>query len=380
LTGSTEPIGRRGEALLKNLSRMLLISLIGISLHGCSSLRFYSQATSGQLRLLWNREPVAEVIADPQTPPELATKLSLAVEVREFAQQELALPVGGSFSDYVHLDRPWVVVNLLVAPEFSLELKQWCYPIVGCQSYRGYFDIELAREEQRYYESLGRDTYLAPVAAFSTLGWFDDPLHRGFTDRSPTSMVALMIHELTHQRLYMAGDTTFNESFATAVELEGLRLWLEQNGDPEAFVQVLEQQAREEKVIALVREYSERLNSLYRQHPIQTEAEIRSEKQNILNDLETAYGALSASWGGSRPLASEDRPLNNARLALFAQYRRYVPAFRQMLSDYDYDFAAFYEAVEALSELPAGERQARLDQYAEEAAKNAAPELESASR
>src|SRR5690554_1988287 len=212
---------------------LLLLLLAGVS--GCSTFGYYSQAIGGHLSLMMRGEPVERLQKQPDTPPELRQKLELAEAARRFASNRLDLPVGDAFTEFVELDRPWVVVNLVAVPEFSLKPHRWCYPVLGCQAYRGYFKLEQARKEEARFRLQGYDTFIGGVTAYSTLGWFDDPLHTGFTRLSDDRMVALMFHELAHQVVYMAEDTAFNESFATAVELEGLRLWLEQQNSAEDF-------------------------------------------------------------------------------------------------------------------------------------------------
>ena len=290
---------------------LLLLLLAGVS--GCSTFGYYSQAIGGHLSLMMRGEPVERLQKQPDTPPELRQKLELAEAARRFARNRLDLPVGDAFTGFVELDRPWVVVNLVAVPEFSLEPHRWCYPVLGCQAYRGYFKLEQARKEEARFRQQGYDTFIGGVTAYSTLGWFDDPLHTGFTRLSDDRMVALMFHELAHQVVYMAEDTAFNESFATAVELEGLRLWLEQQNSAEDFDLALLRQEHRNQTLALVEA---------------TTAELEQ--------------------------------LNNANLALFRQYNQHVPAFRQLLRELDYNFGELYRQVEQLSGQPEPKRRARL--------------------
>jgi predicted aminopeptidase len=329
-------------------------------LNGCTTIGYYSQAAGGHMSLMMSGRPVARVITDNSTSPELRDKLSVSRQAREFAAQRLALPVGDAFDEYVNLDRPWVVVNLVAAPEFSLEPHRWCYPVLGCQAYRGYFNLDDARQEQALFRARGFDTFIGGVTAYSTLGWFDDPLHTGFTSLPEDQMVALMFHELAHRVVYVADDTTFNESFATAVELEGLRLWLSQRGKPEQFQQALNRLARRNQSLALVQDFSARLEALYALRGSVTDDRLRTRKADLLDQLAQAYQQLSADWSGPGPFGPAPITLNNANLALFRQYNQQVPAFRQLLRENNYNFSRFYQAVRKLSEQPEPARVARL--------------------
>jgi predicted aminopeptidase len=253
-----------------------------------------------------------------------------------------------------------VVVNLVAVPEFSLEPHRWCYPVLGCQAYRGYFSLEAARAEEAQFLDNGFDTFIGGVTAYSTLGWFDDPLHTGFTRLTEERMVALMFHELAHRVVYIADDTAFNESFATAVELEGLRLWLSEQDKPGQFQDALGRLARRNQTLTLVEGFSARLETLFAQRDRLSVRQLRNRKTAIYADLALAYQELSADWPEPGPFGPIPVSLNNANLALFRQYNQHVPAFRQMLRNSDYDFASFYTAVEVLSEKPEPERSEHL--------------------
>src|SRR5690554_6982230 len=344
---------------------LLLLLLAGVS--GCSTFGYYSQAIGGHLSLMMRGEPVERLQKQPDTPPELRLKLELAEAARRFARNRLDLPAGDAFTEFVELDRPWVVVNLVAVPEFSLEPHRWCYPVLGCQAYRGYFKLEQARKEEARFRLQGYDTFIGGVTAYSTLGWFDDPLHSGFTNLADDRMVALMFHELAHRVIYIKGDTAFNESFATAVELEGLRLWLDQRGDPAAFIQALEQLELRNSTHALVAATSAELEQLYQRQGVLTENRLRERKQRLFDQLNTSYELLLANRSGNNigPFGHPPVAFNNARIALFSQYNQHVPAFRQLLKQSGYDFPTFYDAVETLSEKPDAQRQQSLEALSE---------------
>lgn len=355
---------------MKQLSQIFLLLLLITVLNGCTTAGYYTQAVSGHIALTMSAEPVDAILADNTVSPDVQRKLTAARQARQFASRRLGLPVGDAFSEFVHLDRPWVVVNLVAVPEFSLQPHRWCYPVLGCQAYRGYFSLEDARAEQATFRDRGFDTFIGGVTAYSTLGWFDDPLHSGFTRLAEDRMVALMFHELAHRVLYIAEDTAFNESFATAVELEGLRLWLTEQGQPEDFQNALNRLARRNQTLALVEDFSARLEALYDRQGSLTEARMRLRKAAILQDLALAYQRLATGWVEPGPFGAPPVSLNNANLALFRQYNQHVPAFRQMLREADYDFPAFYRAAVALSEQNRGTRTESLTELSKRFDKN----------
>ncbi len=346
------------------LSTLLLLVAL---LSGCNTIGYYTQAIRGHLALTMAGEPVDRVIASEDTPPELRSKLLVSRQARRFANDRLKLDPGDTYTDYVALGRPWVVVNLVAVPEFSLQPHQWCYPVLGCQAYRGYFHLADARAEEQRFRAKGYDTFIGGVTAYSTLGWFDDPLHSGFTSLDDDRMVALMFHELAHRVVYIKGDTTLNESFATAVELEGLKLWLAHKGNPTAFNQALTRLELRNQTHALVKAASTQLEQLYRQQGVLSVDALRQRKQLIFSELETAYEHLLAKRGGNEagPFGAPPVAFNNARIALFAQYNQHVPAFRQLLKQTGYDFPAFYHAVENLSQQPEEQRQQALRDLSE---------------
>ncbi len=349
---------------MRQLSQIYSFTLLIVTcftiLSGCSTLGYYRQAAGGHLSLMMATQPVDDWLASPDTPPSLKAKLRLTQQARQFAQERLHLPVGDAFSQYTELERPWVLVNLVAVPEFSLDPYQWCYPFIGCQAYRGYYDLDDARHEARQFADDGYDIFIGGVTAYSTLGWFDDPLHSGFTRLPDSRMVALMFHELAHQVVYIPEDTAFNESFATAVELEGLRAWLHRRADTSGFERALERLRQQNQTLELVEQATGELSQLYSQQDTLPEARMRQHKAVIFERLQQDYQALAAQWNQPGPLGSEPDSLNNANLALFRQYNRYVPAFRQLFRESDSRFDDFYEAVKTLSGLDAEQREVRL--------------------
>lgn len=324
----------------KRLFRVVLA--LGVSLlSGC----YYVHAARGQLALMSAREPIDEVIADPSTPAALRRRLELVQSARRFAVDELGLPDNRSYSRYVELERDYVLVNVFAAPEFSLTPETWCYPVAGCVAYRGYFSLAPA---QRFAERLrrrGYDVALGKVPAYSTLGRFSDPVVSTMLARSDDELVELLFHELAHQRLYVPGDTAFNESFASAVASIGLARWRGDGHEPRPG-----SPAASEERIRLVRRYRERLAAAYADDAMD-EAGRRAEKAAI-------FAALAVDWRAAG-IASRP-PANNAELAPIALYGDLEPAFLALYRQCEGGLACFYRETESLAELDAGARLARL--------------------
>jgi predicted aminopeptidase len=343
----------------------LLVLLSGWMLSGCSNLAYYAQAVAGQWQLLSQRRPLDKVLADPATPPALRQRLETARRLRNFASTELALPANGSYRSYVDLQRPYVVMNVFAAPELSLQLRAWCFPVVGCVNYRGYFDADTARRFAATLRARDDDVYLGSSPAYSTLGWFDDPLLNTFVDWPTGRLAELIFHELAHQRLFITGDTDFNESFATAVGRLGTRRWLARYGTPAEQEAYATDTRRHEEFLALVLATRAELERLYASP--QSAADKRLGKRRLLAELQDRYQALKQRWGGysgyDRWFASD---LNNAKLGSLNAYTRFVPAFEALFADSGGDFAAFYEAAAAIGHLPPAEREACLQALLQE--------------
>ncbi|MFL1456501.1 aminopeptidase [Marinobacter sp. GN3S48] len=338
------------------LNQIYLLLLLVAVLPGCSTIGYYSQAIGGHVSLMLASQPVDNLLTNPGTDDELKRKLAIARDARHFADNRLALPAADAFTEYSELERPWVVVNLVAVPEFSLTPHQWCYPVVGCQAYRGYFSLGDAQEEQRQFDRQGFDTFIGAVTAYSTLGWFDDPLHSGFTHLSDDRMVALIFHELAHQVVYIDEDTAFNESFATAVELEGLRLWLEERGEGDQFATALQRLSQRNQTLTLVEHASSELEALYGREGELSVETMRTRKKQVFAELIKRYNEMASQWDQPGPFGSAIETLNNANIALFRQYNQYVPGFRQLLKEQDYRFDDFFDRVRALSELDQEQR------------------------
>jgi len=338
--------------------------LLGLSLVlwvSSERVRYAASAAVDHLQLMASRVPVQSLIDAPDTPPELRAKLETVLRARRFASEELALPDNASYQHYIEVGRPEVGWNVFAAPEFSLEPLEWCFPVAGCVVYRGYSSEANARAFAGELSEQGNDVYVARFTAYSTLGWFEDSLLSTFMDRRVEYVVGIILHELAHQQLYVAGDSDFNEAFAMTVEHEGLRRWLRSEGGAEALNRVRVGWDRNDKRTRLMLRTRGSLGELYA-GGLST-AEMREEKKALLDELRQSLCVIDAdcaSKEASRPVAREKRPLNNATLAAVATYSDLVPAFERLLAREDGDLARFYEQVAVIADLPANERGERL--------------------
>ncbi|GAA0506921.1 aminopeptidase [Deinococcus depolymerans] len=336
-----------------------------LALSGCADVRYLTQAAGGQLDLLRRARPVEAALADPATRPELRRKLQLASDVRAFAVASeaaggLGLPDHGSFLTFVDVGRPFVVWNVFSAPEFSVTLDTSCFPVAGCVGYRGYFAEADARAYAQERRAAGRDVSVGGVSAYSTLGYLKDPLLSTMLAYPDATLIRTVIHELAHPDLYVPGDTVFNESYATAVEEEGMRRWLAAHGTPELREQDRAAQARQAAFEALLLDARAQLEALYAQ-PDLPDADRRTRKAAVLAALHARYGALKASWGGYAGYdAYFARGVNNAALGAVAAYATMVPDFQALLARVDGHLPAFTEAARVCSRRPQAERAACL--------------------
>lgn len=340
------------------LIRALLLSLAAL-LGGCGGAGYYFHVLGGQMELWRRAQPIEEVVNDPTTEPAVRQKLAFVLRVREFASRELALPDNRSYRNYADLQRRYVIWNVFAAPELSTRLKEWCFLVAGCVAYRGYFTKEAAEKFAAGLRLEGHDVFVGGVPAYSTLGWFDDPVLSTFMYYPETEIARLLFHELAHQVYYLHGDSVFNESFATAVEQEGMRRWLEKNGTERERAAFQDAQNKKAEFVALVLKYRHRLEELYRSG-IPDEAK-RAAKAREFEDLRQEYQQLKASWGG---FGGYDiwfgANLNNAALASVAAYTQLVPAFRALLAEKQGDLPRFYQAVKEIGGFGKDERHAKL--------------------
>lgn len=315
------------------------------------------QAIRGHVDLMSRRRPVDDVIQDADSPEELRRRLALVNSARDFAVTALQLPDNKSYRSYADLERDYVVWNVFAAPEFSLEPKRWCFPVAGCVAYRGYFSEAAARAYAMRLDEDGFDTLVGGVSAYSTLGRFADPVLNTMMRWTDVDLISTMFHELAHQKLYVRGDSAFNESFATAVAEFGLERWLKHRGEPlQASVNPDVLVSRQQS-LSLVAAAREALNELYAME--MDNATKRERKQEILNALSADVGELSAANGLPNWLAP---PLNNARLVSINLYEGSTNIFRRVLDQCAQELSCFYRRAEELAELEPEQRHSAVAQ------------------
>ncbi|MEO5331746.1 MAG: aminopeptidase [Magnetococcus sp. YQC-5] len=330
------------------------------SLSGCAEWPYYLQAVEGQLDLMGRRRSVESLLEETSTQAALHTRLVQAAQMREFAVRELGLGTGGSYRDFADLQRPYATWVVFAAPEFSLEPKRWCFPWMGCLAYRGYFNQAQARLFADGLRLEGLDVHDAGSPAYSTLGWFDDPLLNTFINWPDRYLAGLIFHELAHEKLYIRDDTGFNESFADAVSRVGVERWLRHQGDSGAVAGFLAELATKQRFLDQVKTTRERLGRLYAKTlPMR---EKRARKRGIL--AAAAYeGASLETEPGGRGYAEWWRDgVNNAKLVAVNLYAEWVPTLLALLARHDGDMQRFYQAVDELAGLTHDERRERLVQ------------------
>jgi predicted aminopeptidase len=347
-----------GRHAAVSLRAALLMLVIGAAT-GCATLGYYGQAIGGHLEVVSRARDIGDIINDPATDPALRTRLATLLEARDFATRALHLPDNDSYRRYADLERSYIVWNVFAAPPLSLKPREWCFLVVGCVAYRGYYSRERALAAAAQLRAEGYDVYVGGVSAYSTLGWFNDPLLNTMLARGEAESTAVLFHELAHQRVYARDDSAFNESFAVTVEIEGMRRWFASRGEAETHSRYLERRGRRDALIALLLRYRARLETLYGSGLADDDK--LAGKAGILDELRMDYQALKAAWHGDTLFdtwMAED--LNNAKLASVGLYHSYVPAFQRLLAAHGGDLQSFYRAVEALAKRPRAERAAAL--------------------
>ena len=330
---------------------------------GCSTIGYYAQAVNGHLDLLQSARPVADWIADPATPPALHERLALTQRMRDFAVTELQLPDNASYRRYADLQRSAAVWNAVAAPELGLTLKTWCFPVLGCVGYRGYYTREAADALAAELQRQGLETLVYGVPAYSTLGWSNavggDPLLNTFIHWSEGELARMIFHELSHQVAYADDDTTFNESFATAVERIGGQRWMQRHGSEQARAELAVQTQRREEFRAFTLRWRGQLESLYKSEL--DDAAKRQRKAELMARLRAEYAVMKAErWGGYAGYDGWFERANNASFAVLAVYNELVPAFERLFERTGGDFARFYAEVKGLAALPKDQRRAKL--------------------
>jgi predicted aminopeptidase len=361
-------VARPARAPRRLASALAAASLLGLA--GCSTvdgLGYYAQSIGGHLSVLRAARPVSAVIADEATPAALRERLALSQRMRDFAVRELGLPDNASYRRYADVGRPSVVFNVAAAPELSLTLETWCFPVVGCVAYRGYYDRANADAYAAPLRERGLEVMVYGVPAYSTLGklplwwdWWADPLLNTFIQWPEGELARLIFHELAHQVAFAAGDTEFNESYATAVERLGGRLWLERHGAPGALEEYQRFDARRTEFKALTMATRARLEAIYTGPG--SDDDKRRAKAEAMAAMRAEHERLKAErWGGFAGYDGWFTRANNASLGMLATYNALVPAFERLFEREGRDFARFHAEVRRIAALPtAAERRSAL--------------------
>ena len=344
-----------------------LVLAATLCLSGCANLGYYWQSVTGHLNIMAAARPVEDLVAEPQTSPRLRERLLLSQRIRAFAVSELKLPDNPSYRRYADLHRNAAVWNVTGAPIFSLELKTWCFPVTGCVGYRGYYDEAKARAEAAELVQQGYEVSVYPVNAYSTLGFMNwaggDPLLNTFVNYPEGELARLIFHELAHQVVYAKNDTTFNESFATAVERLGGARWLQVHASDAARQEYTAFDGRRRMYRALSRGVRQRLKELYETPGIQHEAK-QEAKNRIMEQFRADYEAMKARSGFDPALwRGYDRwvrEANNASFGAQAAYDELVPGFEALFHAGGDDWGRFYDAARQLARLPKEERHRKL--------------------
>jgi predicted aminopeptidase len=343
--------------------RLIWLFIAGL-LGGCETLAYYGQSINGQLDLMQRARPIDALLAEPDLPAQTAQRLRLVQRLRLFASERLGLPDNASYRSYAALERRAMVWSVVATPRYDVTPKRWCYPLLGCLTYRGYFDPADAHSAAMGLRRQGMDVAVLPVPAYSTLGWFADPLPSTVLHWPEPELAGLMFHELAHQQLYIPDDTAFNEAYATTVAEQGVKLWLAQG---RAGAQLAAWQARNSRaaqVTQLLLAARTRLAEAFASAA--DDAQRATRKAIIYGDLVRDYRALSRNWAPPRPyghwFAGDGvGSINNAYLAQVATYDLWVPAFEQLWRQAAGDPVEFHRAVAALGALPTAQRQRRLE-------------------
>ena len=324
------------------MPRLILIVVLLLPLGGC----YFMQAAKGQLELNSKREPIEEVLLDEETSPELAARLRLVQEARQFSVDELGLPDNKSYHSYADIERDFVVWNVFAAPEFSMQAKTSCFPVAGCVAYRGYFSKEDAIRESERLAAKGFDVAIGGVAAYSTLGRFNDPVLSTMMNWDDVRLVGVLFHELAHQVLYVKGDSGFNESFATAVEEFGVQRWLASRGQVDEIAAYFEARQLRQDLMSLVADARNELTELYSSEL--SDDEKRRRKKFRLDAL-GEDAAVLLERNGRDATNWRNGELNNARLVSLTLYEGRLPEFRALLEQCEQDIECFYNKSRALA-------------------------------
>ena len=319
---------------------------------------YYAQSIQGHLSLMGRREPIQDLLDDKDLDEQHRQQLETALSIRRYASEHLHLPKNDSYSSYVKLDQPYVVWNVFATPELSMQPHNWCFPIVGCVAYRGYYSEEKATHFAASLKDQGLDVFVGGSSAYSTLGWFDDPILSSMMNRGNILLAELIFHELSHQVLYFKNDVAFNEAFADSVGEFGVYQWLSDT-QPEALSRYKAWLTRKDEFLQLIHQTTTQLRTLYSSNLEDNDKRIQ--KKEIIQSLRDQYSDLKKQWKG---FSGYDKwfelPINNARLASIAVYRDRVPDFKRWINACGGNLERYYASMKMLKNLDTSERHQRL--------------------
>lgn len=341
---------------MKRVFRWLAAILLASALAGCTSVAYYAQSIEGHVEIMAARKNVGRLIRDPSTPAPLRAKLTQAAAIRRYASEELALPDNSSYRSYVDIGRDNVTYAVFAAPQFSLAPVTWCFPVFGCVPYKGYFSPKSAVESAADLKRKGLDVYISGVTAYSTLGWFSDPLLSTMLRQDDAYIASLIFHELAHQKVYVNNDSAFNEAFAVSVETSGTRKWLRATGNTAGLRRYETNRRRSADFLRLIGQTRVELAQVYGSP--RAPKQMAAAKAATIDRLRVRYRQMrDTRWGGYRGYdAWFAAPINNAKLAATSVYGEQVPAFLRLFGLCGGDYPRFYAAVRRLGALPAASR------------------------
>ncbi|MFP4453678.1 MAG: aminopeptidase [Desulfobacterales bacterium] len=344
---------------------LLIVPAILLIVSRWENLAYYKHLAVGQVHMLAARRSIDKVAKDPHTKENLRQHLQLIPMLKEFAEKNLHLPAKGQFVYYVDHGRPHTVWNVYAAPKFSVLPKTWCFPIVGCTAYKGFFSLDRAENLAAKLERQGYDVHISHAAGYSTLGWFSDPIYKNLLTRGEAFVAGYIFHELAHKKIYVKGDTHFNEGFAVAVEQEGVRRWLESRDRQDLFAQYIQRTKRRQEFAALVHNTQAGLSELYADKNLNPSVKTKR-KQYLFEQMKKDFLNIKTGWNNYSGYDSWfATPLNNARLIPTNAYYDLVPAFTGMIQSAGGDMKIFYARVKAIAQKPKHERDLILKSYAE---------------
>ncbi len=342
------------------IKHIFLISFLTLGLASCASTTYYLQSVNGHIDVLMRKQPISEVLASKDTDEILQEKLEMVIDIRRFASEHLALPNNDSYTEYADLDRDFVIWNVFATPELSLEPRQWCFLFVGCLNYRGHYSNEAAIKYAEELEAQGYDVFVGGVTAYSTLGWFDDPVLNTMLRRDEFYLANVIFHELAHQKLYLKNDTAFNEAFAETVAQTGVKQWLDLRGSDSATKRLSDKQSDKILFVNLVLKYREKLEINYNSNSPTDEK--RAIKELLLNQLVEEYEALYQEKDNKgQYLSWLSSGLNNAKLVTVITYQNYVAGFLALFHYVGENHQKFYDLVAKLGKCDKVRRKSILE-------------------